>query len=131
MPIQYNKLFQILSEKGIAKTELQKQIGMSSSTMAKLSKNENVSIKIIADICKILNCQPGDIMEMVNSVDNPLLQKLREEMQMKLKGGIYHQTQVKLSYNSNRIEGSKLSEDQTRYIYETNTMQQRMKKLHL
>lgn len=122
MPIQYNKLFQILSEKGIAKTELQKQIGMSSTTMAKLSKNENVSIKIIADICKILNCQPGDIMEMVNPVDNPLLQKLREEMQMKLKGGIYHQTQVKLSYNSNRIEGSKLSEDQTRYIYETNTI---------
>jgi Fic family protein len=41
---------------------------------------------------------------------------------MKLKGGIYHLTQIKLCYNSNRIEGSRLSEDQTRYIFETNTI---------
>ncbi|GHU49075.1 hypothetical protein FACS1894200_07220 [Spirochaetia bacterium] len=43
-------------------------------------------------------------------------------MEMSLKGGIYHSTQIKLCYNSNRIEGSKLSLDQTRYIYETNTV---------
>jgi Fic family protein len=122
MPIQYTKLFQLLSEKNISKTELQKSIGMSSTTMAKLSKNENVSIKIIEDICKVLNCQPGDIMEMNKTADNHLLNLLREEKGMKLKGGLYHQTQVKLAYNSNRIEGSKLSEDQTRYIYETNTI---------
>ena len=122
MPIQYTRLFQLLSEKNISKTELQKRIGMSSTTMAKLSKNENVSIKIIDDICKTLNCQPGDIMEMSNITDNILLNVLREEKAMKLKGGLYHQTQVKLAYNSNRIEGSKLSEDQTRYIYETNTI---------
>jgi Fic family protein len=95
---------------------------MSSTTMAKLSKNENVSIKIIDDICKTLNCQPGDIIEMSNTTDNLLLKLFREEKGMKLKGGLYHQTQVKLAYNSNRIEGSKLSEDQTRYIYETNTI---------
>jgi Fic family protein len=41
---------------------------------------------------------------------------------MKLKGGIYHFTQIKLCYNSNRIEGSRLTEEQTRYIYETNTI---------
>lgn len=41
---------------------------------------------------------------------------------MNLKGGIYHQTQIRLAYNSNRIEGSKLSEEQTRYIFETNTL---------
>ena len=51
-----------------------------------------------------------------------LLNMLREEMEMKLKGGLYHQTQVKLAFNSNRIEGSRLSEDQTRYIFETNTI---------
>ncbi|GHU40439.1 hypothetical protein FACS1894111_01100 [Clostridia bacterium] len=51
-----------------------------------------------------------------------LLQILREEKQMRLKGGLYHQTQIKLCYNSNRIEGSRLSEDQTRYIFETNTL---------
>lgn len=51
-----------------------------------------------------------------------LLELLQEEMKMGLKGGLYHQTQIKLAYNSNRIEGSRLSEDQTRYIYETNTI---------
>lgn len=51
-----------------------------------------------------------------------LLDLLQEEMKMGLKGGLYHQTQIKLAYNSNRIEGSRLSEDQTRYIFETNTI---------
>lgn len=51
-----------------------------------------------------------------------LLHKFREEKSGGLKGGIYHQTQIKLAYNTNRIEGSKLSEEQTRYIYETNTI---------
>lgn len=51
-----------------------------------------------------------------------LLKILREEKASSLKGGIYHQTQIKLAYNTNRIEGSKLSEEQTRYIYETNTI---------
>ncbi|AEF83284.1 Fic family protein [Leadbettera azotonutricia] len=41
---------------------------------------------------------------------------------MRLKGGLYHVTQIKLCYNSNRIEGSRLTEDQTRYIFETNTI---------
>jgi Fic family protein len=47
---------------------------------------------------------------------------LREEQEMRLRGGLYHQTQVKLCYNSNRIEGSRLSEEQTRHIFETNTL---------
>ncbi|MDR0646623.1 MAG: Fic family protein [Elusimicrobiota bacterium] len=51
-----------------------------------------------------------------------ILFKLREEKSIKLKGGLYHQTQVKMCYNSNRIEGSRLSEEQTRYIFETNTL---------
>ena len=52
----------------------------------------------------------------------PLLYQLREEKRIHLKGGIYHQTQVKLAYNSNHMEGSRLTEEQTRYIYETNTI---------
>ena len=55
-------------------------------------------------------------------MDINLLDILQEEMAMKLKGGLYHQTQIKFSYNSNRIEGSRLSEEQTRYIFETNTI---------
>ncbi len=54
--------------------------------------------------------------------DNELLNALREQKSSKLKGGIYYKTQVQLTYNSNHIEGSKLTEDQTRYIFETNTI---------
>ncbi len=51
-----------------------------------------------------------------------LLQILKEEKQSKTKGGIYHKIQVDLTYNSNHMEGSRLTHDQTRYIYETNTI---------
>lgn len=54
--------------------------------------------------------------------DNILLNNLKEQKVMRLKGGIYHRTQIDLTYNSNRIEGSRLTHDQTRYIFETNTI---------
>ena len=60
------------------------------------------------------NKQKGKIM--------PLLAVLREQKQMGLKGSIYHRTQIDLTYNSNHIEGSRLTHDQTRYIFETNTI---------
>lgn len=53
---------------------------------------------------------------------SPLLQALREQKVLKMKGGIYHRTQIDLTYNSNHIEGSRLTHDQTRYIFETNTI---------
>ncbi len=51
-----------------------------------------------------------------------VLDILREQKSMKLKGNLYHNTQIIFAYNTNHIEGSKLTEDQTRYIYETNTL---------
>ena len=51
-----------------------------------------------------------------------VLEVLREQKEMKLKGNLYHNTQIIFSYNTNHIEGSKLTEDQTRYIFETNTI---------
>ena len=53
---------------------------------------------------------------------SPLLSALREQQKMQLKGGIYHRTQIDLTYNSNHIEGSRLTHDQTRYIFETHTI---------
>lgn len=53
---------------------------------------------------------------------SPLLNILREQMHSKTKGGIYHKVQIDLTYNSNHIEGSRLTHDQTRYIFETNTI---------
>ncbi|QHF55061.1 MULTISPECIES: Fic family protein [Streptococcus] len=49
-------------------------------------------------------------------------QLLLEEKEMGIKGGLYHKVQIELAYNSNHIEGSQLSHDQTRYIFETNTI---------
>jgi Fic family protein len=51
-----------------------------------------------------------------------LLNRFQEEKSMRLKDGLYHQTQIKLAYNTNRIEGSALSEEQTRYIFDTNIL---------
>lgn len=53
---------------------------------------------------------------------SPLLTMLREQKASRLKGGIYHRTQIDLTYNSNHIEGSRLTHDQTRFIFETNTI---------
>ena len=53
---------------------------------------------------------------------SPLLATLREQKEMRLKGGIYHRIQIDLTYNSNHIEGSRLTKEQTRYIFETNTI---------
>ena len=47
---------------------------------------------------------------------------LREEKSIRMPGGLYHELQVRMTYNSNHIEGSRLSEDQTRRIFETNTI---------
>ena len=52
----------------------------------------------------------------------PLLRILKEQKDMGLKGSIYHRTQIDLTYNSNHIEGSRLTHDQTRFIFETNTI---------
>ena len=51
-----------------------------------------------------------------------LLSVLKKEKAAQIHGGIYHKIQIELTYNSNHIEGSRLTHDQTRYIYETNTV---------
>lgn len=55
-------------------------------------------------------------------MENVLLKTLREEKEAGISGGIYHELQVRMTYNSNHIEGSKLNEDQTRLIFETSTI---------
>ena len=56
------------------------------------------------------------------TADSPLLSALKTQKARKEKGGIYHRVQIDLTYNSNHIEGSRLTRDQTRYIFETNTI---------
>ena len=63
-----------------------------------------------------------DNCERVINVSVATFESLREQQEIRLKGGIYHRTQIDLTYNSNHIEGSRLTYDQTRFIFETNTI---------
>ena len=118
--ILYDGLEKSLKEKGIGKTELSKELGLSSRTIAKIAKGEKLSKQSIKKIADYLGESPDALMRVVS--DNQILQVLRDEKEMKLPGGLYHELQVRMTYNSNHIEGSKLSEDQTRMIFETNTL---------
>lgn len=65
MKVNYNKLWKLLIDKGMNKTQLREQTGVTTNTIAKMGKNENVSTEVICKICKALNCQITDIMELV------------------------------------------------------------------
>ena len=118
--ISYDGMEKALKEKGIGKTELSRRLGLSTRTIAKIGKEEKLSRRSLQRIADYLELAPESLMREVS--DNRILQLLREEKEMKLPGGLYHELQVRMTYNSNRIEGSKLSEDQTRLIFETNTI---------
>lgn len=118
--ILYEGLEKSLKDKGIGKTELSTQLGLSTRTIAKIGKGEKLSKRSIQKIADYLGVAPELLMKEVS--DNKILQVLREEKEMKLSGGLYHELQVRMTYNSNHIEGSKISEDQTRMIFETNTL---------
>ena len=126
MAISYEGLFNLLTEKGISKTELQHRIGMSSTTVAKLAKNENVSLKIIEDICNVLNCQPGDIMAVNSRKKNLLLDLLCIENQLDKKDGLYGRLQVDMARTINCIgaegEASRPSSEQVRSLFCQNVL---------
>lgn len=63
MAIKYYKLLDRLNRLEITKEDLRLKIGVSSATLAKLSKNQFVSLEVIDKICKALDCQPGDVIE--------------------------------------------------------------------
>ena len=65
MAIKYYKMLDMMNRRNIGKEELRKKIQVSPATMAKISKNEYVSLEIINKICGALNCQPGDLLEYV------------------------------------------------------------------
>ncbi|MBR5114487.1 MAG: Fic family protein [Oscillospiraceae bacterium] len=68
------------------------------------------------------NAEKPDRLNKRSDMPRSLLEALKAEKAAKLHGGIYHKIQIELTYNSNHIEGSRLTHDQTRYIFETNTI---------
>lgn len=65
MDVCYNKLFKILIDKGLKKTVFAKKVGISQNTLAKLSKNEFVSMEILVKVCRGLECTPNDILDIL------------------------------------------------------------------
>ena len=107
-------------------------------SVAEIAKKWNISERSVRNYCanrriegavlvgKTWNIPEGATKpERINKSQkerNILLDILQDEKQSKYKGGIYHKTQIELTYNSNHMEGSRLTHDQTRYIFETNTI---------
>lgn len=118
--ISYDGLLRKLEEKGLTKTDLTEKLGISSRTVAKISRGEKIADHVLKKIADFLGCTTEELCRSVS--DNALLQTLRDEKSIRMPGGLYHELQVRMTYNSNHIEGSKLSEDQTRLIFETNTV---------
>lgn len=66
MAVNYNKLWKLLIDKGMTKTQMRLQADISTTTLAKLGKNETVSMDVLLKICKLLDCNVGDIMDVIN-----------------------------------------------------------------
>lgn len=118
--ISYEGLIRKLNDKGLTKTALAEELGISSRTVAKIGRSEKIADRVLAKIAVFLDCKPEELCRTVS--ENALLQTLRDEKGIRMPGGLYHELQVRMTYHSNRIEGSTLSEDQTRLIFETNTV---------
>ena len=118
--ISYSGLEKQLREKGITRSELTGLLGISSRTIAKIAKGEKLSHIVIEKLCNYFSCDPSDLFKVVS--DNLILQILQDEKVAGISGGLYHELQVRMTYNSNHMEGSRLTEDQTRLIFETNTL---------
>ena len=113
--------------KNMTQNEIADILGVKSATVSKYESGTlepNIeSLKKLAEMFEV------SVDELLNDEQDRfdiskinVLNILREQKKMKLKGNLYHNTQIIFAYNTNHIEGSKLTEDQTRYIYETNTL---------
>lgn len=69
MDVCYNRLFKLLIDKNLKKTEFAKEVGISQATLAKLSSNKYVSMEVIVRICRYLKCTPNDIFE-ITGIEN-------------------------------------------------------------
>ena len=123
MAVNYNGLFNVLKKNKLTLSQVSEDLSISSATRAKFKKGEYVSLQTIESMCKYLGVSISQVLSIVIEKKNSaLLTQLKEEMLHGIKGSIYHETQILMTYNSNHIEGSRLTADQTRYIFETNTI---------
>lgn len=118
--ISYDGLFRKLTDAGLTRTQLAHELGISSRTMAKIGRGEKVAARVLVRIATFFDCAPEELCRSIS--DKQLLQQLRDEKAARMPGGLYHELQVRMTYNSNHMEGSRLSQEQTRYIFETQSL---------
>ena len=121
-----NKIKQYRELNKMTQKDIAEVLGVEPGTISKYESGmiePNIeSIKKLAETFKITIDELLKDEEKFDFSNVNVLKALREQKKMKLKGNLYHQTQVSFAYNTNHIEGSTLTEDQTRYIFETNTI---------
>ena len=112
-------------KKNMTQNEVASILGVKATTISKYEAGTlEPNIESLKKLAELFNISTDELLK-ENSFDISkinILEILKEQKDMKLKGNLYHDTQITFAYNTNHIEGSKLTEDQTRYIYETNTL---------
>ena len=113
--------------KKMTQLEIAEYLGVKPATISKYESGTlEPNIESLKKISELFGISIDDLLKDeesqfdINKIN--ILKVLREQKDMRLKGNLYHNTQIIFSYNTNHIEGSRLTEDQTRYIYETNTL---------
>lgn len=121
------KLKTYRENKKMTQAEVAEALGIKSATVSKYESGilePNIdALKKLSELFEVtIDELLNDEQDRFDISKINVLNILREQKEMKLKGNLYHNTQIIFAYNTNHIEGSKLTEDQTRYIFETNTI---------
>ena len=119
------KIKKYREEKKITQVEVAKALGVKAATISKYEAGTlEPNIESLKKLAQLFEVSVDELLredEFDISKIN-VLEILRGQKEMKLKGNLYHSTQIIFAYNTNHIEGSTLTEEQTRYIYETNSL---------
>lgn len=121
-----NKIKVYRENKKMTQKEIAEILGVEPATVSKYESNMiEPNIESLKKLAETFGISVDELLkdeeDKIDITKINILEVLREQKEMKLKGNLYHNTQIIFAYNTNHIEGSKLTEDQTRHIYETNT----------
>ncbi len=119
------KIKKYRDEKKLTQLEIAEVLGVKPATISKYEAGTlEPNIESLKKLAELFGVSVDELLKEdefdVSKIN--VLKVLREQKEMKLRGNLYHNTQIIFAYNTNHIEGNKLTEDQTRYIYETNTL---------
>ena len=122
-----DKIKSLRENKKMTQNEVAECLEVSPATISKYESGLlEPNIEALKRLAKLFEISIDELLkdeeENFDILNINVLDILREQKEIKLKGNLYHNTQIVFAYNTNHIEGSKLTEDQTRYIYETNTL---------